>query len=59
MVVGEQKTPQGFQSLANMIIDLGEKEISHAKVQELSRVANTELLRRATTFLDAGSSNVH
>lgn len=36
MIVGEKATPQGFQSVSNMTIDIGAKEISPAKVQELS-----------------------
>jgi len=58
MIVGEQATPQGFQTMANMTIDLGEKEIPAAKVQELSRVVNTEFIQRAVISLDAGRSKV-
>jgi hypothetical protein len=31
MIVGEQATPQGFQSMANMTIDLGEKRNSSSQ----------------------------
>ena len=58
MIVGEQKTSQGLQTMANMTIDLGGKEISPAKVQELSRVVNTEFIQRAVISLDVGSSKV-
>lgn len=56
MIVGEQATPQGFQTMANMTIDLGEKEIPAAKVQELSRVVNTEFRQRAVIAHAAGPS---
>ena len=58
MIVGEKATPQGFQTTANMTIDLGEKAIPAAKVQELSRVVNTEFTQRAVISLDAGPSKV-
>ena len=58
MIVGEQKTPRGFQTMANMTIDLGRREISPAKVQELTHVVNTEFIQRAVVSLDAGRSKV-
>ncbi len=42
--------------MANMTIDLGEKEIPAAKVQELSRVVNTEFRQRAVIAHAAGPS---
>jgi hypothetical protein len=58
MIVGEKQAPQGFQTFANMTIDVGEKEIPAAKVQELFRVVNAEFMQRAVISLDAGSSKV-
>ncbi len=58
MIVREQKTPRGFQTMANMTIDLGRREISPAKVQELTHVVNTEFIQRAVVSLDAGRSKV-
>lgn len=44
--------------MANMTIDLGEKEISAAKVQELSRVVNAEFIQRSVISIEAGSPKV-
>lgn len=56
MVVGEQATPQGFQTMANMTIDLGMQNLSPAKLQELALMVNAEFRKRSIVSYDAGSS---
>lgn len=56
MIVGEQPTPEGFQTMANMTIDIGATPLLPAKIQELSRIVNAEFTSRAIMSYDAGSS---
>ncbi len=44
--------------MAKMTIDLGDKDIPAAKVQELSHVVNSEFIQRAVISIDAGSPTV-
>jgi hypothetical protein len=58
MIVGEQATAHGFQTIANMTVDLGKKAIPADKIQELARIVNTEFSQRAVISLNEGSSKV-
>jgi hypothetical protein len=56
MIVGEKAIPDGFQTMANMTIDVGAKPLLPEKLQELSRVVNAEFAGRTIMSYDAGSS---
>jgi hypothetical protein len=48
LVIGEKGIPQGFQTFADVTIDIGDrKELPMAKVQELSQIVQTEFKQRA------------
>jgi hypothetical protein len=51
VVIGEKEIPQGFQSMADITLDIGEKEISMAKIQEVSGIVSTELRQRMVVDL--------
>lgn len=56
MIVGEQATPAGFQTMANMTIDVGAAPLPPDKIQYLSSVVNGEFLGRSVMSYQPGSS---
>jgi hypothetical protein len=46
IVVGEKPHPQGFQSMAEVMIDIPEKGIPMEKVRELGQTVQTEFVQR-------------
>jgi hypothetical protein len=47
VIVGEKPHPQGFQSVADITVDIPEGDgIPIDKIQELSRIVQTELVQR-------------
>jgi hypothetical protein len=51
IIIGEKAIPQGFQSMADITIDLDDREITSAKIQELSRIVQTEFVQRGVINL--------
>lgn len=51
VIVGEKPIPNGFQTMADVTIDVGDKGIPMAKVQELSRIVQTEFVQRGVISL--------
>lgn len=47
VIVGEKTRPQGFQSTAEFTVDIRDKGIPIAKVQEISQIVQNEFVRRA------------
>lgn len=53
MIVGEQGTPSGFQTMASMTID--GVALPPAKVQQLASIVNGEFIGRGIVSLNAAS----
>jgi hypothetical protein len=46
IVIGEKSIPQGFQSMADITMDIPAKEVPMAKVQEVSQIVQQEFVSR-------------
>jgi len=46
VIIGEKSIPEGFQTMADITFDVGEKGIPITKVQEISNIVQTELKQR-------------
>jgi hypothetical protein len=51
VIVGEKSIPQGFQTMADITFDIGDKEIPVTKFQEISRIVLTEFQQRGVVTL--------
>jgi hypothetical protein len=47
VVIGEKQIPGGFQSFADVTIDLGSREIPIEKIREVSAIVNGEFQKQA------------
>ncbi len=54
IVVGEKKIPAGFQTMADLVLDIGEKEIPMAKAQQLTQTVLTEFQQRGVVVTKPG-----
>jgi hypothetical protein len=50
-VNGEKTIPQGFQSMAEFIIDMPPAGIPNAKLQEVSQIVQSEFVKKAVVLL--------
>jgi hypothetical protein len=50
-VVGEKAIPQGFQTMAEFILDTPAKRIPTAKLEEISQIVQSEFVKRGVAQL--------
>lgn len=51
VIHGEKAIPQGFQSMAEFIVDIPPAGIPDAKLQEISQIVQSDFVKRAVVLL--------